>query len=239
MKPAKDLTGPSTSESAFSIANNVLFGLAITLLGYDFVSTIVHHELIQGFKVDPTFADIPLILALGVVFTSNFDFYRRIVSPAEETPMSSLFSLFGMLLMMSLPIVLFWTAVLEYRYLFLTAYGFVVVLKNWQLQRRFQKSELGRLFALWKIRALLQTFAGLIGGACFYVLMDPRRQEWFFSRLIVGKPIVFTPNYPVYVTAFFNGAFCVMCIWLFRVGGAELNKVNLETATNCATKTEP
>jgi hypothetical protein len=216
--------------SAIDISNGYLFTGAVGLLLYDLLGSFLGHQLVQGIPIEPSLADIPLILGLLVLFRGNFNYYKKIIEPFGEPSGQGLFSLVGMLCMFSLPVVLFVRNLIPFRFLIMAAYGILIVVKNWQLKRRFRSCPLGAHFKTWIRRAIAQTGAGVACGFLFYVLVAPNPRDWLFHLLIETPTLSFKSNYLSYVKLPFNIIFLMMCILLYLFEPLPLDELNIEQA---------
>lgn len=217
----------SDQTTAMSIVNRALFTFAIVLIVLEVVGATFGIQIIySGFVVQPRRTDLPLLLGLLILFVGNFNYYVRLIEPVGEPPGAALLSIGGMVTMAILPLVMLFEDFKPWRYLALTGYGLLVVSKNAQLLRRFDRGESRLIFRVWTRRAVVQTLVGVACGVGYYALIDRRSRQWVFQQLVVSSNISFTPRYDDIVNFVFNLGFLVGILTLYLLHHKDLNDLS-------------
>lgn len=223
---------PAPKSPRTDIAVRTLFGLAVGIVALGILAALTRQRLVYAnLSVQGTLSDLPLLIGLMILFYGNYNYYARIIEPLGEGPGAALFSLFGMVVMVALPVVLAVEALKPMRYFVLTAYGALIAAKNYGLRRRFRDVETAALFRAWSRRAVAQTAIGLAAGAIFYVLMDIRWRAWAFNQLIECADAKFRPSYEPTINLAFNIGFLLMIGWRFITGQRDLDSLERARAT--------
>lgn len=207
-----------------NVALRTLFGIAVGIVTLGILAAVTGQRIVYaGLSIQGTLIDIPLLIGLLVLFYGHYDYYARILEPLGESPGATLFSLFGIVAMVAVPVVLAVETLKPARYLVLTAYGVLVAAKNYSLQRRFRTAPDSASFRVWTRRAVAQTAIGLLAGVVFYALMDVQWRTWIFGRLIECAAAEFRPTYEPMINLAFNSCFLVMVGWRFITRHSDLD----------------
>jgi hypothetical protein len=207
------------------VATRVLF--ASTMIGClgGMLVAVVAWDL-SGSGIDASRSHLPLMLGLLVLFLGNFAYYTGPIEHAgEETPAQTLLSLLGMIVMAGLPLVVLSARFAPWRYLAITVYGVLVVLKNHNLSHRLEGPAAQRLSRIWTRRAILQTALCFFAGLLYFILIDPAARTALFARLIDTRVIIFKPTYDRLVNLSFSVSFLLVVVAMFLVNHKDLQEL--------------
>ena len=225
-KTAPTKTSPLAIGGMIS-ANKALFTFAIIFTVVALVGSLFHIQISQGgIQVKPTLADAPLLVAMLILFVGNFNFYSKIIEPQGELALSALLSLFGMIVMALLPAVVLIERLLPWRYIAVTVYFVLVVLKNVDLSHHFSRADT-RLFRIWRRRAAVHALLAFGSGVLFFCLTTLSSRRWIFARIIECPNLSFKPVYQDAVNWIFDLLFLLVVLVLFLVHHKDLNDLHV------------